>query len=65
MGNCYVAPKSWLLVLKIGKELLIMIQWMSQFSQVQQALIATLLTLGVTALGASLVFFSKQLTKMY
>lgn len=42
-----------------------MIQWMSQFSQVQQALIATLLTLGVTALGASLVFFSKQLTKMY
>ena len=40
-----------------------MIQWMGQHSQVQQALIATLFTWGVTALGASLVFFFKTINK--
>lgn len=40
-----------------------MIQWMSQFGPVQQALIATLFTWGVTALGASLVFFFKSINK--
>jgi ZIP family zinc transporter len=40
-----------------------MIQWMSQFGAVQQALIATLFTWGVTALGASLVFFFKTINK--
>ena len=40
-----------------------MIQWMGQYSQVQQALIATLFTWGVTALGASLVFFFKTINK--
>lgn len=40
-----------------------MIQWMSQFSPVQQALIGTLFTYGVTALGASLVFFFKSINK--
>lgn len=40
-----------------------MIQWMENFSQTQQALIATLFTWGVTALGASLVFFFKVINK--
>ncbi len=40
-----------------------MIQWISQFGQVQQALIATLFTWGVTAVGASLVFFFKVINK--
>lgn len=40
-----------------------MIEWMSQFSPVQQALIGTLFTYGVTALGASLVFFFKSINK--
>jgi len=40
-----------------------MIQWMSQFGAVQQALIATLFTWGVTALGAALVFFFKTIDK--
>ena len=40
-----------------------MIQWMSQFGPVQQALIATLFTWGVTALGAALVFFFKTINK--
>nr|WP_072832162.1 ZIP family metal transporter [Clostridium collagenovorans] len=37
--------------------------WMSQFSPVQQALIGTLFTWGVTALGAGLVFFFKKINK--
>ena len=40
-----------------------MIQWLGQFEPVQQALIATLFTWGVTALGASLVFFFKAINK--
>ena len=40
-----------------------MIQWISQFGAVQQALIATVFTWGVTALGASLVFFFKTINK--
>lgn len=40
-----------------------MIQWMSQFGPVQQALIATFFTWGVTALGAALVFFFKTINK--
>jgi zinc transporter, ZIP family len=40
-----------------------MIQWMSQFGAVQQALIATLFTWGLTALGASFVFFFKTINK--
>lgn len=40
-----------------------MIEWISQFSPVQQALMATLFTWGVTALGASLVFFFKTINK--
>ncbi len=40
-----------------------MIQWISQFSPVEQALFATLFTWGVTALGASLVFFFKSINK--
>ena len=47
----------------LGKEKAIMIQWMGQYSQVQQALIATLFTWGVTAVGASLVFFFKTINK--
>lgn len=38
-----------------------MIQWMSQFGVVQQTLLATLFTWGVTALGASLVFFFRTI----
>ena len=40
-----------------------MIQWLSQYGSVQQAFIATLFTWGVTALGASLVFFFKNINK--
>lgn len=40
-----------------------MIEWVSQFGPVQQALIATLFTWGVTALGAGLVFFFRSINK--
>ncbi|MGX8797074.1 ZIP family metal transporter [Fusibacter sp. JL298sf-3] len=40
-----------------------MLEWFEQFSPVQQALIGTLFTWGVTALGAALVFFFKQINK--
>lgn len=40
-----------------------MIQWLVQFSPVQQALVATLFTWGITALGAALVFFFKSINK--
>ncbi len=40
-----------------------MIDFMKQFSPVEQALIGTLFTYGVTALGASLVFFFKSINK--
>ncbi|MEJ8554250.1 ZIP family metal transporter [Tepidibacter sp. Z1-5] len=40
-----------------------MLGWLSQFSPVTQALIGTLFTWGVTALGASLVFFFKTINK--
>jgi ZIP family zinc transporter len=40
-----------------------MIQWISQYSVLQQVLIATLFTWGVTALGASLVFFFKTINQ--
>lgn len=41
-----------------------MIEWLSKFTPVTQALIATMFTWGVTALGASLVFFFKKISKM-
>jgi len=40
-----------------------MIKWFEQFNPVTQALIGTLFTWGVTALGASLVFFFKTINK--
>ncbi len=40
-----------------------MVQWISQLSPVTQALIATLFTWFVTALGAGLVFFFKKINK--
>jgi len=40
-----------------------MAQWLEQFNPVMQALIGTLFTWGVTALGASLVFFFKTINK--
>lgn len=40
-----------------------MIQWISQFPTVIQALIATLFTWGLTALGAGVVFFFKGVNK--
>lgn len=40
-----------------------MIEWLASFSPVVQALIGTLFTWGVTALGASLVFFFKAINK--
>lgn len=40
-----------------------MVEWISQFSPVTQALIGTLFTWGVTALGAGLVFFFKKINK--
>lgn len=38
-------------------------EWLSQFSPVMQALIGTLFTWSVTALGASLVFFFKKINQ--
>lgn len=40
-----------------------MIIWLSQFDAVTQALIGTLFTWGVTALGAAMVFFFKKINK--
>lgn len=40
-----------------------MVEWISQFSPVTQALFGTLFTWGVTALGAALVFFFKSINK--
>ena len=40
-----------------------MTEWFAQFSPVIQALIGTLFTWGVTALGAGLVFFFKTINK--
>lgn len=40
-----------------------MVEWFSNFSPVTQALFGTLFTWGVTALGASLVFFFKSINK--
>lgn len=40
-----------------------MFDWLLQFSPVTQAFIATMFTWGVTALGASLVFFFKTINK--
>jgi zinc transporter, ZIP family len=40
-----------------------MIQWFNQYGAVQQALMATIFTWGVTALGAGLVFFFKSINK--
>jgi ZIP family zinc transporter len=40
-----------------------MIEFIKQFTPVQQALMGTLFTYGVTALGASLVFFFKSINK--
>lgn len=40
-----------------------MFQWLSQYTPVTQALIGTIFTWGVTALGASLVFFFKKINK--
>ena len=40
-----------------------MVGWIGQFGPVMQALIATLFTWGVTALGAGLVFFFKSINK--
>lgn len=40
-----------------------MIQWISQFEPVTQALIATMFTWFVTALGAAMVFFFKNISK--
>ncbi|MCJ7690317.1 MAG: ZIP family metal transporter, partial [Clostridiaceae bacterium] len=37
------------------------INWLSGFNPVVQALIATLFTWGVTALGAAVVFFFKDI----
>lgn len=40
-----------------------MIEWIKQFDPVTQALIGTLFTWGVTALGAAMVFFFKSINK--
>jgi ZIP family zinc transporter len=40
-----------------------MIDFFIQFSPVTQALIATLFTWGVTAAGAALVFFTKDINR--
>jgi len=40
-----------------------MFQWLSQFHPVTQALLGTIFTYGVTALGASTVFFFKEINK--
>lgn len=41
-----------------------MLEWIGQFEPVQQALIGTMFTWGVTALGASLVFFFKRINQI-
>ena len=41
-----------------------MINWLSQFNPVTQALIGTLFTWAVTALGAGMVFFFKKINKL-
>jgi len=40
-----------------------MLEWLKQFNPVTQALIGTLFTYGVTALGAAMVFFFKTIKK--
>jgi ZIP family zinc transporter len=40
-----------------------MSEWLSVFSPTTQALIGTLFTWGITALGAGLVFFFKSINK--
>ena len=40
-----------------------MLEFLSQFSPVKQALMGTLFTYGVTALGSGLVFFFKSIKK--
>jgi len=40
-----------------------MLDWLSQFSPVMQAFMATMFTWAVTALGASLVFFFKKINQ--
>lgn len=40
-----------------------MLNWLSKFSPVMQAFLATIFTWGVTALGASLVFFFKKVNQ--
>lgn len=47
-----------------GRGYEIMMEWIGQFEPVQQALIGTLFTWGVTALGASLVFFFKKINQI-
>lgn len=42
---------------------ILMIEWLSQLNPVMQALLGTLFTWAVTALGASLVFFFKSINK--
>jgi ZIP family zinc transporter len=41
-----------------------MLEWIGQFAPVTQALIATLFTWGLTALGAALVFFFKKINQI-
>ena len=40
-----------------------MLNWFSNLNYVYQALIATLFTYSITALGASIVFFFKKVSK--
>lgn len=40
-----------------------MLQWLSQFPPVGQALIGTLFTWGLTAFGADMVFFFRTINK--
>ena len=40
-----------------------MINWFMELNYIYQALLATLLTYGITALGASIVFFFKKISK--
>jgi ZIP family zinc transporter len=44
-------------------EVFFVVRWMSQYGAVHQALLATLFTWGITALGAALVFFFKTINK--
>lgn len=41
-----------------------MIDWLSQFNPVTQAFIGTMFTWGLTALGAGMVFFFKEINKI-